>query len=210
MTSLADVILKMGEQALDWFLIERREETLHLEFKTLSSNSGLNREDRKMIAKAICGFCNAEGGLLVIGVETKRVDGIDTATALRPVRELNRLQNLVKAAVPEMLSPQHNGIKVEPVICAGTPDQGYILISVPRSDSRPHMSLLEQRYFRRGSDGTRVLEHGEVRELMFSAKEGAMEIGCRILPGASMGDLRFDLKLALVLQNVGRVPVSAP
>jgi predicted HTH transcriptional regulator len=208
MTSLVNLILNLGESALDYFVIEGREETLHLEFKTLSSNNGLNRDDRKMIAKAICGFCNAEGGLLIVGVETKRVDGIDIATKLRPVRELSRLQNLIKAAVPEMLSPQHNGITVESVACAATPDQGYVLVSVPHSDNRPHMSLSEQRYFRRGSDGTRVLEHGEVRELMFAGREGALAIRCGILPGPSMADLRFDLKLALIL-HTGRGSVRS-
>jgi Putative DNA-binding domain len=200
-SEIADDILTRGEAAIDQMIVENREEALHLEFKTLASNNGLNRDDRKVIAKAISGFCNAEGGLLIIGIETKRVDGIDIAAKMRPVNEPGRLQNLIRAALPEMLSPQHNSISVESVVCSGNPDQGYILVVVPTSDNRPHMNLLEQRYFRRGSDGTRVLVHQEVRELMLATREGVLEIKCGIRSGVSTGDLKFELNLVLVIQK---------
>ena len=73
-------ILARGELAIDEIIRDRREESLHLEFKTLSGSNGLNRDDRKMIAKAPSGFCNAEGGVLIVGVETAKVDGIDVAS----------------------------------------------------------------------------------------------------------------------------------
>jgi hypothetical protein len=103
-------ILARGEAAINEIVTEKREETLHLEFKTLSSNGSLNRDDRKMIAKAICGFANAEGGLLIIGVETTKIDGVDAAFDFRPVHNLSRFRSLVTAAIPELLSPQHNSI----------------------------------------------------------------------------------------------------
>lgn len=211
MTSVhANEILAGGEASIEQMIHERREETLHLEFKCLSSASGFNRDDRKLIAKAITGFCNAEGGILIVGIETTRIDGIDVATKTRPIAELERIHNLIKAAVPEMLSPQHYGITVERISISSAPDRGFIIIAVPESDNRPHMDILEQRYFRRGGDGTRVLVHQEIRELMLAGRVGALEIRCGMIPGASMGDLRFDIKLALILCNTGRVPVVAP
>jgi hypothetical protein len=208
--SFATEILAQGESAINEIVADRREEALHLEFKTLSSNSGLNRDDRKMIAKAICGFANAEGGLLIVGVETTKIDGVDAAFKIRPTRDLNRVRGLVTAAIPELLSPQHNAISVHSITASSGSDEGYILIEIPPSDDRPHMSISEQRYFRRGSDGTRVLLHGEVRELMFATREGALEMKCGIRCGASTNDLRFDIRLVLNIRNVGRVPVTAP
>jgi hypothetical protein len=72
------------------------------------------------------------------------------------------------------------------------------------------MSLKEHRYFRRGSDGTRLLEHGEIRDLMLVTREGVIDIECNIRSGVSSGDLRFALFLVLTLRNIGRVPVRAP
>ena len=205
-------ILNRGESAINEMVAERREETLHLEFKTLSNNSGLNRDDRKMIAKATCGFANAEGGILIVGVGTTKIDGVDAAFKFHPVPNLTRIRGLVTAAIPELLSPQHNAVSVHSITASSGSDEGYILVEVGPSDNRPHMSISEQRYFRRGSDGTRVLLHGEVRELMFATREGALEMKCGVRPGivTSTGDLRFDIRLVLNIRNIGRIPVTAP
>src|SRR5215213_4198844 len=46
----------------------------------------------------------------------------------------------------------------------------------PTLRSSPHMAISEQRYFRRGSQGTAVMLHGEVRDLMMAPREGALEL----------------------------------
>src|SRR4051812_35335837 len=105
-------IVADGEAAINEIVAEGRDETLHLEFKTLSSDTTLNRNDRKMIARAICGFANAEGGLLILGIETKSADGVDSAFSKRPIKHLTRIQRHLTAALPEMLSPQHSGVSL--------------------------------------------------------------------------------------------------
>jgi hypothetical protein len=71
------------------------------------------------------------------------------------------------------------------------------------------MSITDHRYFRRGSDGTRVLDHAEIRELMFATREGSLEIKCTIRTGGSTTQL-YALWLVLTLRNNGRIPVVAP
>lgn len=198
-----------GESAINDMIAERREESLHLEFKTLSTDANLTRDDRKMLAKAICGMANAEGGILIVGIETRKHDGVDAAFAKHPIDDLNRFRRLISAALPEMLSPQHSTIQLL-AVPASEPGQGFLAIDVPPSDNRPHMSVSEKRYFRRGTDGTRSLDHSEIRELMLATREGSLEVKCDIRTGMSSGDLRFGLSLILVLRNVGKVPVRAP
>jgi hypothetical protein len=108
-----------------------------------------------------------------------------------------------------MLSPQHNAIQLLPVPDS-EPGQGFLAIDVAPSDSRPHMSVSEKRYFRRGSDGTRTLAHSEIRELMLATREGSLEIKCNIQTGVSSGDLSYQILLILTLRNVGKIPVRAP
>lgn len=203
-------IQRAGPAGIDVLVDQAQEETLHLEFKTLSADTTLIRDDRKMLAKAICGLSNAEGGLLIVGIETKKIDGVDTAFKKRPIKNLDRYRRLVAAALPEMLSPQHNGISLIVIPCDPDESQGYLLIEVPASDDRPHMSVSERRYFRRGSDGTRVLDHSEIRELMFATREGLLKIELNLRLGSSTADLRYSLQLVLTLRNLGKVPVVAP
>lgn len=69
---------------LDWIhgAIGRREqEGLHLDFKTAAA--GL---DRKVLARTMSGFGNADGGVIVWGIDARRQpDGIDCASALEPI-----------------------------------------------------------------------------------------------------------------------------
>ena len=132
-------LINRGEAAIDHMVAERQEENLHLEFKTLSNDAALTRDDRKMIARAVCGLANAEGGAVVVGVETKRIDGVDVASGKRPIRNFDRYQRLLTGAMPELLSPQLPGITIQPI--TSDDGQGYLVIDVPRSDDRPHMSV---------------------------------------------------------------------
>jgi hypothetical protein len=90
----------------------------------------------------------------------------------QPIPNCSRLRGRVTSAIPELLSPQHSGITVDAINDDKDPSAGYLIIYVPRSDFRPHMSMSEHRYFRRGSDGTRKLEHSEIRDLMLATREG--------------------------------------
>jgi hypothetical protein len=187
---------------------EGAEETLHREFKTLADSTGerLTKDDRRLLAKAICGMANAEGGTIIVGVETKRTDNVDVAVAAKPIANAEKMRNLVTAAIPEMLSPQNTGIRV---VASAQDGAGFIVIEVPRSDDRPHHSNVHHQYFRRGSDGTRVLEHGEIRELMFAVQQGNLEVRFSVQSQISSGN-RIGFGFLLSLGNVGRVPVRAP
>jgi hypothetical protein len=210
MESRSDHIRSRGAEYFDQLTANREEETLHLEFKTLSHEGGqLTRDDRKLIATAVTGLANAEGGVLIIGIKTDRVDGIDVAVAKRTVKELQRTTNLVRSAIPEMMSPQHTGIIAFSVTDAGKEDEGFIVIEVPASSDRPHYSNVHHQYFRRGSNGTRLLEHAEIRELMFAVRVGSLEVRLHADPTVYTGT-QIGVNIVLSLGNVGPVPVRAP
>ncbi|KJC59892.1 hypothetical protein UP10_14435 [Bradyrhizobium sp. LTSPM299] len=208
--SLFECLLAAGEVGIEELVADGREESLHLEFKTLPVNDRLTRDDRKLIAKAISGFSNAEGGLLIIGVATKNLNGVDSAHQKQPIENLQRCSSLIRASLADLLSPQNTAIRIEPLLSSQGSDRGYLLIYVPPSELRPHMDLMEQRYFRRGSDGTRVLYHQEIRELMLAPREAAFKAKFGIQTTFSTGDLKFSIRAMLIIQNEGKVPLIAP
>jgi hypothetical protein len=206
---IASQLRTRGADLIAEMISEAAEETLHLEFKTLSESSGekFTKEDRRVLARAICWMANADGGLIVVGVETRRIDNLDVATGKRLVRNPEKMRNRLVSSIPEMLSPQHQGVVVYSITEG---DEGYLIIEVPHSDERPHYSNVHHQYFRRGSDGTRLLEHSEVRELMLATRQGALDIDCILRLGSSTGDLKVSLSIELSLRNAGRAPVVAP
>lgn len=85
---------------------------------------------------------------------------------------------------------------------------GLLVVSVPPSELRPHMSIPEHRYFRRGSDGTCILEHGEVRDLMLAPKIGVLDLAFVSRTGSRSG-FNFEVRVHLILRTVGTIPVWA-
>jgi hypothetical protein len=211
LNDLGQLIKHAGAEYFSDIVVRQEEESLHLEFKTLSQEGGvLIKEDKRIIARAIAGFANAEGGVLIIGIATQRLEGRDVAYKRQPIKQLSRTTNLVRAALPEMLSPQHRKLEVFSVLEHDSEDEGFIVVCIPDSDERPFHSNVHHQYFRRGSDGTRVMEHREVRELMLAGRDGKLTLDTRIAPVAMHGGNFYRLRLWLVLKNAGQVPVRAP
>jgi hypothetical protein len=209
--SIFDDLAARGCAALKEMIEQKREENLYLEFKTLGNQNSANltKDDRRLLAKSLCGFCNAEGGLLILGVETSKVDGIDVASSLKKLENLSALRNRIVSALPEFLSPQNPKMSVLSIPESTDSSAGYVAIHVPATDSRPHMSIVHHQYFRRGSDGTRVLEHAEIKELILLPQQGKLSLKTRMRSGMSSGT-NFAFDLVLSLRNEGRVSVRAP
>jgi predicted HTH transcriptional regulator len=123
-------------------------ESLNLEFKTLTDRGGttLNREDRKVIAKALCGLCNADGGFLIIGVDTEKRDGLDVATGYSLIDEPHRLAALLTAALPDLLQPRSAPIEVRTYEVED--QRGIVALRVKPSNDRPFMSVPATQFFR--------------------------------------------------------------
>jgi hypothetical protein len=65
-------INEKGEAAIDDFILTRASEELFLAFKRSSDNGAgriLSQTDRNNLAKAVSGFGNSEGGVIVWGID---------------------------------------------------------------------------------------------------------------------------------------------
>src|SRR5277367_5285911 len=71
---------------------EKMIETEVLDFKEASSQSGpMGKDDKKNLSKALSGFANGGGGILIWGVKaTQSKDGPDAAEELKPIGNLKR------------------------------------------------------------------------------------------------------------------------
>jgi len=67
-----------GLAALERLPAEEEPESLFLDYKrsaTAAGDPGLHRNDRENLSKALSGFANSEGGLLIWGVDSRREAG---------------------------------------------------------------------------------------------------------------------------------------
>ena len=108
-------IVAQGKQSIEDFIIQRKSEELFLDFKR-SSNNGIDQRlsdnDRNNLAKAISGFGNSEGGVIVWGVDcSKDKDGADVAKCEVMLNNPVRFASLLQGAISGCTIPPHSTVE---------------------------------------------------------------------------------------------------
>lgn len=145
-------------------LVDRKEEeSLHLDFKQKKSASQVDLEidDRKNLAKALSGFANTEGGVLVFGIETAKEQGApDHAATVRPITNVKQFKARLESHISNLVDPP---VSADVRIIEDGTGHGVVLVFIPQSDGGPHRSMgpadVKDRYFMRLSDRTEPMPH---------------------------------------------------
>src|SRR5882724_3906735 len=127
------------EASLDALVQGRREEDLYLEFKQKADrrNGDLSDGDRRAFSKALSGFANADGGILVFGIETaKGGEGVDRAVSLKPITDHARFRGRLLDSILNATQPVVDDVRVETIDTDA--NSGYVKILVPQSVKPPH------------------------------------------------------------------------
>jgi hypothetical protein len=203
-TSLEDFFAKLAtENDLDQLVQEKREEDLHLEFKQKRDrrDCDLHDDDRRAFSKAVSGFANADGGVLVFGIETKHSrDNPDRAEALRPITNAERFRAKLLDSILNTTHPPVDGVRVE--VIAGKPGEGYVKCLIPQSDTVPHRGVVaDHHYWRRTSTGFRMMDHYELEEVFGRRLRPVLRLRVELRPRADPD--RYD-EVHFWLLNEGR------
>jgi len=113
--NLEEYFNSISIEELNGFISDRQEENLNIEFKTTVHpfESNETKEfDKKNYSKALSGFANSSGGLIIWGVDaSKNSDGIDCAQALRPLEKLNQFLTKLNKLEGQATTPRVSGVK---------------------------------------------------------------------------------------------------
>ncbi|MEM4271089.1 MAG: ATP-binding protein [Candidatus Pacearchaeota archaeon] len=155
-------IKKKGISAIDEYIAFRKAEELFLDFKRSADdgkNGYLHQDDRKNLAKAISGFGNSEGGVIIWGVEcSKDFDGADVAKAKYPIENVERFISLLQNAISGCTIPPHS--KVENYGIKGADKtSGFVITLIPKSNDAPHQCIYNSQYFMRAGSNFVPVPH---------------------------------------------------
>ena len=205
-----ETFLNLDYQTLkDWIGVCK--EDIHLDCKILSGGDSFNRDDRKNLAKAISGFANSDGGLLVWGVDARSDgSGADVVSGLTPITNCSVAYSDLQSLTGKAVSPLVDNVKHRMIeIGEGS---GFIVTYVPRSDTAPHMACLgEKRYFKRSGDSFYCLEHFDLEDMFGRRAHPQLELS--LTPFADMlgrasissgGQRSVVVNFVVALANSGR------
>ncbi|MDS4023015.1 MAG: ATP-binding protein [Candidatus Competibacter sp.] len=154
---LFERLRKGGLSALEELIADREPESLFLDFKRSPQDGAaknLATEDNKNLSKAISGFANSSGGVVVWGVDCRRDSATGNEVAEKhPLIDASGFNTKLQAAVSRTTVPAHPGVQVLFFDEPGRSPCGYVVVYVPQSLIGPIRSLATNHYYvRTGSD----------------------------------------------------------
>lgn len=122
--------------------------------------------DKKNLGKELSALSNSMGGLLIWGLEARRdnTTGVDQIKDVRPINNVQAFKARLLQLTQEALMPRVSDFELAVIPCAHRPDAGYVLVSVARSERRPHRCEFSKQYYRRAGSGSYIMEHFEIED----------------------------------------------
>lgn len=126
----------------------------------------IGEPDKKPFAKAMSGFGNTSGGVILYGIEARKNDAdVDRIERIVPINELAKfeadLREYETRAVERAITGlQYKAIKTDI-------NEGILAVYVPQSDYGPHRSTVDRHFYMRAGDSFKPMDLNMIEDLMF-------------------------------------------
>jgi hypothetical protein len=201
------------------FMDTAEQEDLHLEFKTVNKPDLSHTDDRRNFARALSGFANTSGGIVVWGVSAKKnadsADNIDCAQKSDPVPKISLFCSRLQSLTGAWIDPPVKGVRHRPLPVDEATDEGFALTYVPQSESGPHIVTLnkEYRYYMRVGDSFEPMPHSHVADRFFRKRRPKLKLylSNRDSRVGRIGERNFLLvDLIIGIENEGKAIAKYP
>ena len=203
---LAQWFESLDRAKVESFVDDMREEDLQLDFKTVLSSS-MKNADKTNFAKALSGFANSSGGLIVWGIDARKNNrGIDCACEPKPLDDVHLFHSKLIEFTSRFVSPPVDGVQHKKIETTGS--QGYEISLIPESYACPHMAKggdVSYRYYKRSGDTFYPMEHFDLEDMFGRRKKPKLLLQAR----GKRSNTR-EVQVILGLKNLGRGTAKYP
>jgi hypothetical protein len=165
------------------------------------------KSDRNNLAIALSGFANSDGGVIVWGVDARSEspDEPDVAKQLCPIGKLKLFCSELQHNTPHLVAPGIVGVVHLPIPQTETPDSGFVVTFVPKSEANTHMAMgkNQRRFYYRSGDSFLPMEAFMVADRFGRRARPQLELECRLEPGSSSGR-ELEIRVVIGIKNIGQ------
>lgn len=204
--SLKDLYDSIDLDTIEGFINEQQEEHVGLDFKEVN-DSTMNKADRKNFAKALSGFANSSGGILVWGVQACKQNGDehDYACGLPGIDDAPLFVQKLNEHTGSSVMPIVEGVE-NAVIPTGKGSHGFAKTFIPESDLCPHQAKAGiTQYFKRSGDSFYKMEHYDIADMFGKRRRPALDVSYEISLWS-----KDKLRVRIWLENNGRGTAKSP
>lgn len=181
------------------FISTQPEENLHLEFK---SGAFFDTNNKDNITAAVTSFANSDGGVLMVGVREKKLNGKSYAESIDgvqvgPKHTKEALENILISSI----SPKIDSLQILRLEDNGT---SIFILEIPKSERAPHMAS-DKRYYKRLNFQKIPMENYEVEDYMFGRKKTPRLTAKFNFSDGKIQDNLLSFSMEILVRNLGRI-----
>lgn len=165
-TELFELFVSSGEPAINQFIADQISEELFIDYKRVTgegANPRLEQADRENFARAISGFGNSEGGIVIWGVDCRNdPQRGDVPIKKYPIQNPKRFLSYLESATSGGTIPPHDGVRHHLIERPET-EEGFVVTFIPKSMYAPHQCIVGRykgRYYIRAGSNFEQAPHG--------------------------------------------------
>ena len=158
---------------IDTLINDGATEHLHLECKT-SRGGSVNQGTQAEIAKALSGFGNSEGGVVIFGVNTDpdSHSGYDVLAQVSRIPNVDKFRLNMQSIIPELTTPALQGTRSKVLKKKPEDSAGICLLYIPQHVGDPLRTASgQQQFYLRAEKGHIKLPYSLIRS-MFASTQG--------------------------------------
>ena len=202
---LFEDLKKRGKKVINELIMSRKSEELFLDFKRSADNGtgkSLHPNDRNNLAKAISGFGNSEGGLIIWGIECKKSeDGADLPNGKYLLNDTNKFISQLEGAISGLTLPPHP--KVENLaITTNKKGEGYVATFIPQNLVSPIQSVSSKHFYIRAGSNFEPAPY-QVLAAMFGKKPQPRVYNMYTIGPAELINNSIKIRAGFLLHNEG-------
>ncbi|NQY68449.1 MAG: ATP-binding protein, partial [Flavobacteriales bacterium] len=176
--TLEEIFENITTSEIDRYIAERKEENLTMEFQTVNYPTAITETknfDLEALSKALSGFANSQGGIIVWGIFVKMdAKAKGSADRKNPIKDLNGFMEFLEESTEMMVSPRITGVKHK--IIEESSNFGYAATYIPASTKAPHMANFQKLYYKRSGARFYKCEHYDVTDMIGRALKPELEM----------------------------------
>jgi len=196
-----------GAAAIDEFIVTRQFEELFLDFKRSADNGkgqSLHEHDRNNFGRALSGFANSEGGVIIWGVDCRSgADGADIARSKEPLVDCDAFASRLEGIVSGCTVPPCPRVRSVAIHSVKGGAAGFVATYVPKSARAPHQQVPDSRYFIRAGSSFLPAPHGVLAGLFGQRPEPFVYHSFLIEPVRCSAESVIDAAMAVVIESDG-------
>ncbi|UOF02894.1 ATP-binding protein [Bdellovibrio reynosensis] len=179
-------------------LISGQVENLYIDFKTKQDHStkDVDSDLQKILSKSLAGFANADGGVIILGVDAPQ----NASPSLKPIQPIVLFEQEVNSYISRATSFPVQGVLIKSIPVSGG-SLGVVIIYVPKSDQAPHCSMKDKKYYQRIGDSFLPMEHYQIADMFGKRHHPSL---APVVQMSGNVNSRGKIELILGVMNNGR------